>query len=262
MMPRTVLTIAAVALALAAGVQLQAVPPIIRREIPFEFAAGARAQTVAPAELPKTERRETETSKAECVQGQPKTMGGPDFWFKVLGLSAVVSALINATWFFVSWGLIELRHRWSAKKTVYSVIFTRGMTADKYEQIRTISCGFYCHLVRYGTDQYIGALASDQEKYEGRLKNKILKIETELDGAGNVTFILKLPVHKRIGTQFKCFVAAKDAGSVPILEEFLKGCEGFHGISASKGIKADRIYFLLDRFFDVTTCDGFKNNML
>jgi hypothetical protein len=172
MMPRTVLTIAAgaLALALAAGVQLQAVPPTIRREIAFEFAAGARAQTVAPAELPKTERREIQAPKAECVQGEPKTTGGPDFWFKVLGLSAVVSALINATWFFVSWGLIAWRHRWSAKKTVYSVTFTRGMTADKYEKIRTHSDGVYCLLVHYGTDQYIGALASDQEKYEGRLK--------------------------------------------------------------------------------------------
>jgi hypothetical protein len=260
MTPRTVLAIFFGALALAA--RLQAVPPDLQPEIAFEVAVGARAQTVAPAEPSKTERRETNTPQAECDQGRPKITGGQDFWFKVLGLSAVVSALINATWFFMSWGLLELRHRWSAKKTVYSVTFTRGMTADKYEKVRTISSGFYCLLVHYGTDQYIGTLASDQEKYEGRLKNRILKIETELDGAGNATFILELPVHKRIGTQFKCFVAAKDADSVPVLEEFLKGCDRIHGISASKSVKANRIYFLLDKFSEVTSSDCITNNMI
>ena len=238
MTTRTVLSIAAGALVHAAGAQLPFVPPAIQREIALELAADASAQTVAPAEPTKTERRETETPKAECVQGEPKTTGGADFWFKVLGLSAVVSALINATWFFVSWGLIAWRHRWSAKKTVYSVTFTRGMTADKYEKIRTHSDGFYCLLVHYGTDQYIGALASDQEKYEGRLKNRILKIETELDAAGNATFILKLPVHKRIGTQFKCFVAAKDAelsacfGGIP---ERLRPCPWDFGFQRHQG---------------------------
>jgi hypothetical protein len=197
--PRIALVIAAVAIALTIGAQPQSV---ISGNL-AELAVGVRAQLAAPFEQVPTERPHTETTKIECGQGQPQIVGGTDFCFEVLGLSAVVSALHQRI--FVSWGLIEFRHWWSAKNTVYFVTLTRGVSAERYKQLGPILSGFYCLVVRYGTDNYLSTLASDQEKFEGRLKNKIIRIETKLDGAENANLVLKLPVHKRIGTQFKVF---------------------------------------------------------
>ena len=59
---------------------------------------------------------------------------------------------------------------------------------------------FKCLLIRFGTDQYIKDMASDREKYDGRLRNKII------DGTlknGKVEY--DIPLHQRIGTQFKCY---------------------------------------------------------
>lgn len=89
-----------------------------------------------------------------------------------------------------------------------------------------------CLVVRYGTDAYVERLASDQEKYEGRLRNRILKnrvtiVRTRADGlwpwlgyrwkrfvlgyepmereSTRIVGNFLLPVHKRLGTQFKLF---------------------------------------------------------
>src|SRR5450432_2083005 len=100
---------------------------------------------------------------------------------QVLAGSAVITAVINAIWFFVSALLQRGQHWWNATSMVYPVAFTRGMTKDRYEQIRRHIKGFSCLHVRYGTDQYLSKLASDQEKYEGRLKNKVLPIRLRFD---------------------------------------------------------------------------------
>lgn len=99
-----------------------------------------------------------------------------------------------------------------------------------------------CLLVRYGTDPYIERMASDQEKYEGRLRNRILTNRVTItrtlkeDGllpwlghlwkcrilsydavpAGSTNIVGKflLPVHQRLGTQFKLFFQIKADDSV------------------------------------------------
>ncbi len=92
-----------------------------------------------------------------------------------------------------------------------------------------------CLIVRYGTDLYFEKLASDQERYEGRLQNRILQnwvVErwaydnndrlTLLKGlrylwyrlrgrrvidasAESIQTLFHLPIHERLGTQFKFF---------------------------------------------------------
>jgi hypothetical protein len=112
---------------------------------------------------------------------------------QILAGSAVITAVINAIWFLVSSLLQRIQHWWNAKSTVYPVAFTRGMTKDRYEQIRGHLKEFSCLHVRFRTDQYLSALASDQEKYEGRLKNNVLPIELRFDGSGNALITLSLP---------------------------------------------------------------------
>jgi len=99
-----------------------------------------------------------------------------------------------------------------------------------------------CLLVRYGTDLYFEKLASDQEKYEGRLQNRVLRNRSIIrwrfdrrdrfslfkglryawfrlrrwnvveEDAEWLTPVFKLPVHSRLGTQFKFFLEVVERG--------------------------------------------------
>lgn len=73
---------------------------------------------------------------------------------------------------------------------------------------------------------------------------------------------LKLPVHKRIGTQFKCFADVKDAQHMVQARALLENCDRIRDVTVSKGIHSNRIYFILDRFGETTTIDGLKNNIV
>jgi hypothetical protein len=201
-------------------------------------------------------------AQTETVASQIVTeLWTPKTAIQILAGSAVITALINTIWFAVTAGLQRLQQWWNAKSTVYPVVFSRGLTRERYVQIKSHIDGFSCMHVRFGSDQYLSSLASDQEKYEGRLRNKVLPIEMRFDASGNATFTLRLPLHKRIGTQFKCFVTVRHADAVDVVKQFLQGCDRINNLSVSKSVKSNRIYFLLDRFDQVTTVDGHANNM-
>jgi|GEM_PF-3671970 len=65
------------------------------------------------------------------------------------------------------------------------------------------SIPIYCLVVRFGTDEYLRDMASDQERYEGRLRNRVIAVEPGSE-------VVSLPLHKRLGTQFKLYMAAPD----------------------------------------------------
>lgn len=186
----------------------------------------------------------------------------PAVLMQILAGSAVVTAVINVIWFIMSGTLRRLQHWWNTKSIVYPIEFQRGINKTNYEEIIKFIDGFYCLVVRHGSDQYISTLASDQEKYEGRLKNKILPIRVSFDKSGNAILTLTLPVHKRMGTQFKCFVDLKDTNSVGQAQELFDNCDRIGEVSISKSVRSNRIYFLLDRFAEVTTIDFLKNNII
>jgi hypothetical protein len=181
---------------------------------------------------------------------------------QILAGSAVITAAINVIWFCTSSLISRFLHWWNAKSKVCQIDFSRGINKANYEKLTKLISGFYCLVVRYGTDQYVGSLASDQERYEGRLKNEKRKISVRFDDKGNAILTLNLPVHKRMGTQFKCFAEAKGDEFVEETVAFLKNCDRIREVSVSKSIHTSRIYFLLDRFDEVTTIEGFKNNIV
>ena len=67
----------------------------------------------------------------------------------------------------------------------------------------------YCLLVRYGTDLYFEKLASDQERYEGRLQNRLLHNRVKSE-EGWLQSLFHLPIHSRLGTQFKFFLEVEE----------------------------------------------------
>src|SRR5262249_34917808 len=137
---------------------------------------------------------------------------------------------------------------------------------EKYAELDKLAKGFFCLLVRYGTDQYIANLASDQEKHEGRLRNKVIPMNISFDDSGNACLHLDLPVHKRLGSQFKCFVDARSEQGLDSVRDILKSCGDSIKVESlsgpSKKVKSRRIYFLLDRFYETRTIDQLENNMI
>jgi hypothetical protein len=119
----------------------------------------------------------------------------------------------------------------------------------------------YVLVVRYGTDDYIRHMASEREKHDGRLQNKAIMINVVTDDDGVSSFKLELPIHRRLGTQFKCFVDVKDEARVPEVTDFLVECPRLHEVSRSSSQFRTRIYFLLRDFAEVKTVEGISNNM-
>ena len=73
----------------------------------------------------------------------------------------------------------------------------------------------YCLIVRYGDDGYLERLASDQERFEGRLRLEILCSKLKLDREScTYSGTIPLKVHRRLGTQFKLFFEVEGPSQV------------------------------------------------
>jgi hypothetical protein len=177
--------------------------------------------------------------------------------------SAFVTMVINITWFVLS---SLMRHGIRiANRRIRSHSFDlgRAVSREEYNNFTNDISGFYCLIVRYGTDEYLSKLASDQERFEGRQQLAIRSISMRFDEKGNAIFSLKLPIHKRLGTQFKCFVEVRNLDKVPDVLAMLNNCDHTSDVKQSDSFHRNRIYFLLDQFFVVDTITaGVKNNFI
>lgn len=119
-----------------------------------------------------------------------------------------------------------------------------------------------CLIIRYGTDPYVERLASDRERQDGRLQNRVIRLPIREHQDGSTTFRLRIPVHRRLGTQFKCFVDVGDPSKVQEVLAFLSKCPSISSPGCSSSpLHPQRIYFLLSTFDVVQSIDGHDNNM-
>jgi hypothetical protein len=105
---------------------------------------------------------------------------------------------------------------------------------------------FYCLIVRYGSDGFLRDLATDNDRKDGKLQLRIKRCRLKYDKEGNASLRFELPVHRRIGTQFKCFAEPK-AGCADKVLNILKSCSKLSDVEHSQSIHSDRIYFLLNK---------------
>lgn len=169
--------------------------------------------------------------------------------------SSLLTFTIRIMWTIGTESLIRFRQLLMRKPRTYSIPL--GPYHTEFEGKVTFSC----LLVRYGTDEYIRHMASDTEKYDGRLQNRIIPITVVCQGEGEALFSLRLPVHQRVGTQFKCFAEVKQQETISWLEETLSKCDRIYDISLSSNQFRNRIYFLLRDFGTTESVDGITNNM-
>ena len=149
-----------------------------------------------------------------------------------------------------------------ASLRIRTVEFILHANSEVPENIKSLNLLF----VRYGNDTYLSSLASDQERYHGRLRNKIIKVaDTPPEEGGLIRVWLR--VHKRLGVQFKFFVEVE--GDPKPVVDYLKSHDSISDVSANERpamrlgeTPRYRIFFLVDRLATVKTVDGFTNNFI
>lgn len=177
--------------------------------------------------------------------------------------SAVVTTVINVTWFLISSCLGAIGRRARLRVKQHHFVLKEGVTREEYAALSRDIVAFYCLIIRYGTDEYISKMANDRERFEGRQLLKVRPISAAFDKNGQAKFKLRLPIHKTMGTQFKCFAEARSLHHVPAVIATLEKCEHASDVKQSDSYKRERVFFLLDEFTVVETIHpGIKNNYI
>ncbi len=185
------------------------------------------------------------------------------FWLS----SAFLAAVIRIIWFLISELIKWLKFKRSSKPCNFPEELN---LSKKYKYLKE-EVTFSCILVRFGTDDYLRSLASDQDKYEGRLQNKIIKLDIvplkdkkQKDKDLGCKLLFSIPVHKRIGTQFKCFVEVNNEEDVNEIEDVLKECDILVDVDISKSpcLKRKRVYFLIKKLHIEKSVENIKNNYI
>lgn len=183
--------------------------------------------------------------------------------YQILIGSAVVTTVINVVWFVISSILSAVARRTRLRVKSHVFVLGNSITRKDYNELSRDIAGFYCLLVRYGTDEYLTKMASEQERFEGRQRLKLVPIRVAFNEEARALFTLKLPVHKSLGTQFKCFAEARSIEQVPIVVERLQKCEHASDVKQSDSYHRERVFFLLDQFIAIDTIQpGVRNNYI
>lgn len=142
------------------------------------------------------------------------------------------------------------------------IVIARGLTRHDFEQVRKGIRAWRLLLIRHGSDDYLRHMAGEADRQIGRTRHDVISMKLALSNTGEVTLSWKLPVHRRLGTQFRCFADVRDNGTGgEMLTGMLRHYDEIE-VLASDVPNPTRIYFLLKRFRTVTGADGVRQNLV
>ena len=140
------------------------------------------------------------------------------------------------------------------------LVIARGLTRHDFDQVRKSIRGWRLMVVRYGSDDYLRGLAGEADRRIGRPRQSSMGMRLSLSPSGEAILRWKLPVHRRLGTQFRCYVLTrKGAGGLAVLADILKHYDEIEVLQPDLPERR-RIYFLLAHFQIITTAEGLRNN--
>ena len=114
-----------------------------------------------------------------------------------------------------------------------------------------------CLTIRFGTDDYLERMASDQERFEGRTRLIVDSFQFPLDRQTRTyRGTVSLRVHRRLGTQFKLFIEANDDRQAESIRLLLASLEGVEEVTRSDYGPRPKVWFLLRQFHIVSTSTG------
>jgi hypothetical protein len=106
-----------------------------------------------------------------------------------------------------------------------------------------------CLVVRHASEDYVPVLVSESERWEARLLNKSIRIfRWPFNKREHFRGFALLPVHRRLGTQFKCYFDFRT-------EADANAFRALTGVPAEEQVKRGRGYFrvwLLLKDFETT----------
>jgi hypothetical protein len=182
---------------------------------------------------------------------------------QMLGLmidAAVVVAVACVVWNAVMLIGRAIAEMLEANGVKQRLIIARGLTRHDFDQVRKSIRGWRLMVVRYGTDDYLRSLASDADRYVGRPRRASSGMSLKLSASGEAILRWSLPVHPRLGTQFRCYVVTrKGAGGLAVLSDILKHYDEIEVLPSDLPDRR-RVYFLLKHFEEITTAEGARNN--
>jgi len=140
------------------------------------------------------------------------------------------------------------------------LIIARGLTRHDFDQVRKSVRGWRLMVVRYGTDDYLRSLAGEADRHIGRPRHDSRSMRLRLSASGEAVLRWTLPVHRRMGTQFRCYVLTRGGGGgLAVLADILKHYDQIEVLQPDLPERR-RVYFLLKHFPVMTTAEGARNN--
>lgn len=182
----------------------------------------------------------------------------------LLGFTMTVmwaTILVWGTWTLLRFAVHTVSDALEVQQVKHTIAIARGLTRHDFEQIRKGIKAWRLLLVRYGTDDYLRGGAGEADRQAGRSRYEVINMKLALSNVGEVTLTWSLPVHRRLGTQFRCYIDLREGGvGGGVLTGMLSHYDEIEVLPADQG--ATRVYFLLKRFRTVTAPDGAKQSVV
>lgn len=142
------------------------------------------------------------------------------------------------------------------------IVIARGLTRHDYEQVRKGIRAWHILLVRHGSDDYLRTMAGEADRHAGRTRYDVIPMKLALSPIGEVTLSWKLPVHRRLGTQFRCYIDLRPGGAGgEVLTGMLRHYDEIE-VLPPEVPDPTRVYFLLKKFRTVPSADGGRQNIV
>jgi hypothetical protein len=176
-----------------------------------------------------------------------------NFYLVAAFLTAIVTAVATVTWKITNQLFFRFGEKFRVCETELQCNFGKSVF-DKISHDKV-----FLHIVKFGTDEYLSTLASELEKFDRRLRNKIRPATWDNE---NLSLLTMVPLHKFLGTQFKFFLTAPSFAEAEQIVSTLKECPNVSDCDISMDSTGFNVYFLSTQFATTTTIDKFKNNFL
>ncbi len=172
-----------------------------------------------------------------------------------------VTFLVWSAWSILRVVLATISDMLEVQQTKHTIAIARGLTRHDFEQIRKGIKAWRLLVVRYGTDDYLRGTASEADRQVGRTRYEVINMKLALSNVGEVTLSWSLPVHRRLGTQFRCYIDLREGGvGGDVLTGMLSHYDEIEILPSEPN--PQRAYFLLKRFRSITSAEGVKQNIV
>ena len=170
------------------------------------------------------------------------------------------TALVWFAWTVLRLAFVGMADFFEVGSQKQSIVIARGLTKHDFEQVRKGVRAWRLLVVRHGSDDYLRAMAGEADRHAGRTRYDVITMKLALSTIGEVTLSWNLPVHRRMGTQFRCFIEVRPGGAGgDMLSGMLRHYDEIEVLPADVP-NPGRVYFLLKRFRVLTSADGTKQN--